>query len=71
MQTIVFRLEGLACPECARNTGMILERQKGVKKAVVTFATGKVKVEYDPAVITPGEIEQVIAKTGYRITGRG
>ena len=67
MEEIGLRLGGLACPDCAQKLGQILERQKGVKKATVFFTTGKVKITYDPALVSREDLEQIIAKTGYQV----
>ncbi|KKM12069.1 hypothetical protein SY88_05315 [Clostridiales bacterium PH28_bin88] len=70
MEDITFRLGDLACPDCAQKMGLILERQKGVHRATVAYATGKVKIRYDPGQISLPEIEKIIAKTGYKILER-
>ncbi|MEG6616466.1 heavy metal-associated domain-containing protein [Peptococcaceae bacterium 1198_IL3148] len=67
MKEITYRLEGLGCPDCAQKMGLILERQKGIQKANVNYATGKVKIQYHADQITLEEIEKIIAKTGYRV----
>ena len=70
MEEITFRLGDLACPDCAQKMGLILEKQKGVHRANVVYATGKVKIQYNPEQISLQEIEKIIAKTGYKILER-
>lgn len=70
MEEIIFRLGDLACPDCAQKMGLILERQKGIHKASVSYATGKLKLQYEPEQISLEEIEKIIAKTGYKILER-
>lgn len=67
MLEITYRLGGLACPDCAQKVGLILERQKGIQKAGIAYATGKLKIQYNPDQISLAEIEKLIAKTGYKI----
>lgn len=70
MTEVTLRLTDLACPNCAQKIGEILEKQKGVEKASVSFATSKVKVLYDPELISLDTIEKVVARTGYRVVER-
>ena len=52
MQEASLQLTSLSCPSCAETIGQVLKRQKGVEDATVTFATSRVKVTYDPSVIS-------------------
>lgn len=70
MKNITLYLGELACPDCAQKIGIILERHQGVERANVIYATGKVKIQYDPAHISLEEIEKIIAKTGYKVLER-
>ncbi|NLJ85565.1 MAG: heavy-metal-associated domain-containing protein [Firmicutes bacterium] len=67
MQEASLQLTSLSCPSCAETIGQVLKRQKGVEDATVTFATSRVKVTYDPSVISLDAIEKAIAKTGYKV----
>ncbi len=70
MEKVTYRLGGMACPDCAQKTGLMLERQKGIEHVKVSFTTGKAKIEYNPAEITLEEIEKFINKTGYKILAK-
>ncbi|MGI6597003.1 MAG: heavy-metal-associated domain-containing protein [bacterium] len=70
MQELTLQLGDLACPSCAQTIGQILKRQKGVQDAAVAFTTSRVKVTYDPEVITIEQIEKAIEKTGYKVQAR-
>ncbi|MFY9188902.1 MAG: heavy metal-associated domain-containing protein [bacterium] len=70
MQELTLQLGDLACPSCAQTIGQILKRQKGVKDAAVAFTTSRVKVTFDPEVITIEQIEKAIEKTGYKVQAR-
>jgi copper chaperone CopZ len=67
MQELTLQLGDLACPSCAQTIGQILKRQKGVQDAAVAFTTSRVKVTFDPEVITIEQIEKAIEKTGYKV----
>ncbi len=70
MQEVTLQLGDLACPSCAQTISKILKRQKGVQDAAVAFTTSRVKVTYDPEVITIEQIEKAIEKTGYKVKTR-
>lgn len=70
MQELTLQLGDLACPSCAQTIGQILKRQKGVQNAAVAFTTSRVKVTFDPEVITIEQIEKAIEKTGYKVQAR-
>jgi copper chaperone CopZ len=70
MQELTLQLGDLACPSCAQTIGQILKRQKGVQDAAVAFTTSRVKVTFDPEVITIEQIEKAIEKTGYKVQAR-
>lgn len=70
MREITLQLSDLTCPSCAETISQILKRQKGVKDATVTFATSRVKITYDPAMIDLDTIVKVIGKTGYKVMAR-
>ncbi|HHT69946.1 MAG TPA: heavy-metal-associated domain-containing protein [Firmicutes bacterium] len=70
MQEVTLQLGDLACPSCAQTISKILKRQKGVGDATVAFTSSRVKVSFDPEVITLEQIEQAIEKTGYKVKAR-
>ncbi len=70
MKELTLQLGDLACPTCAQTIGQILKKQKGVQDASVAFTTSRVKVTYDPEVITIEQIEKAIEKTGYKVQAR-
>ncbi len=70
MQETTLQLTNLSCPSCAETIGQVLKRQKGIKDATVAFTSSRVKVTYDPTVITLDAIEKAIGKTGYKVISR-
>jgi Cu+-exporting ATPase len=60
-------IEGMHCASCALNIEKALGKAQGVKSVSVNFATEKAYVDFDPAVISWGDIEEVIHNTGYEV----
>jgi Cu+-exporting ATPase len=65
LEKLVLQLENLACPVCAQNVGVMLNKTKGVEQAEVFFNTSKAKITYDAEVISPAQIIKAIQKMGY------
>ena len=62
-----FVLEGLDCPDCASKLETSVSRLKGVTRASVNFAAGKIWIEYEPDLITLSEISANITDLGYGV----
>ena len=60
-------IEGLVCASCVQKIEKTLHQTKGVLKAVVNLATGRVKVEYLPSETRFEEIKRAIESTGYKV----
>ena len=48
----------MSCASCSANVEKILSSTQGVKSASVNLATASVKLEFDPAVVTPEEMKR-------------
>lgn len=59
-------VEGMHCASCAKAIEKGLLRQPGVKKAELTFATEKLKVEYEQNVISLRNIQEHVKKVGFK-----
>ena len=64
-------VEGISCASCVLKIENALKASRGVVKASVNLASGRVKVEYLPAVITPAEVRAVVTGTGYKVLDLG
>jgi Cu+-exporting ATPase len=62
-----FTVGGMHCATCASTIREVLEKTPGVSSATANFALGKVKVEYDSAVVDPGSLAEVIEGAGYKV----
>lgn len=60
-------IEGIVCASCVQKVEKALLGLRGVVKASVNLATGRVRVEYLPLEKNLGEIKRTIEETGYRV----
>ncbi len=70
MAKATIQLEGLGCPSCMQKIEGATKALNGVSKdsIKVLFNSSKVKLEFDPSVITIEEIEKAITTVGYNVT---
>jgi len=66
MVTSWFGIDDLDCSDCAAMLEKGLHRLRGVVDSRVNFATGRLKVTYDSAVVQPAEVVKMISGYGYR-----
>lgn len=62
-----FTVEGMDCVACAQSIERVLGKKVGVDSAVVNYASGKLYLAYDPAVIKTDEVETAVAKLGFAL----
>ena len=59
------RIRGMICRSCTDEVSGMLLRTKGVVKATVSYRKALAEVIYDPALVTPDELERRIKSLGY------
>ena len=59
------RIRGMICWSCADEVSGMLLRTKGVVKATVSYRKAMAEVSYDPALVSPDELERRIKALGY------
>ncbi|MAT05884.1 MAG: copper-translocating P-type ATPase [Acidimicrobiaceae bacterium] len=69
-EQIEFRVTGMSCASCVSNIETVLGALPGVDRVDVSFGTERATVEYDPAQITPADLQAAVADTGYRLVPR-
>ena len=69
--TAELAVEGIVCASCVLRIEKALLARRGVVKAAVNLATGRVKTEYLPSIIPLAEIKSIIAETGYTVLDTG
>ena len=62
-----FKVEGMTCGSCAARVQRVLDRQAGVARADVNFATGRARVVYDAAAVAVDDLRAAVDRIGYRI----
>lgn len=67
MKKVVFGLEPLSCPSCIKKIEGSLKKMDGVQDAKVLFHSGKVRAQFDDAVVQAEDIQNVIVKLGYPV----
>ena len=59
------RIRGMICSSCTDEVSGMLLRTKGVVKATVSYRKAMAEVSYDPALVSPDELERRIKALGY------
>lgn len=60
-----FPVTGMSCASCAANIETALNKQAGVLHAMVNLASEAATVEYDPQIVQPSVLREVITSIGY------
>jgi copper chaperone CopZ len=68
-RTALYQVGGLKGNHCRDRIEHTLSHLGGVASVKVDVGAGEVKVEYDPAVIPSGYIEETLQSLGYSIQG--
>ncbi|KAG1942436.1 copper-transporting ATPase [Pimephales promelas] len=56
---------GMTCASCVANIERNLLKHEGVKSVLVALMSGKAEVKYDPGVLNPAQIVQLISRLGF------
>lgn len=67
MKKAVFIMEPFSCPSCIKKIESALSRAKGVQEVKVLFHSGKVRVQFDEALTSADELQEIIEKLGYPV----
>ena len=64
-QPMAMKIEGMICAlGCAASIEKNLNKTNGIREAKVDFKTQKAILIFDPEVLTPNEVKQVVLNTG-------
>ncbi|MEX5268633.1 MULTISPECIES: heavy-metal-associated domain-containing protein [Kocuria] len=61
----VLRAEGFSCPSCVAKIEKRVGRLMGVSAVTVHFASARIEVDHDPALVSVEDIVAAVAKAGY------
>lgn len=64
----IFHVEGMSCEGCQDGIQSALKEREGVREARVSHKDGRASVVYDPARVSPADLEKVIEERGYPAT---
>jgi Cu+-exporting ATPase len=67
LKEITLGVSGMTCSACASNIERVLKKKAGVDSVVVNLELGRAKVNFDPSLIYPKEIEDTIESIGYKV----
>lgn len=61
----LLRAEGFSCPSCVDKIEKQIGRLKGVASVKVQFASARIEIDHDPAVVSVEDLVSAVAKAGY------
>lgn len=61
----LLRAEGFSCPSCVDKIEKQIRRLKGVASVRVSFASARIAIDHDPAVVSVDDLVAAVAKAGY------
>lgn len=67
MTTVKFQTEPFTCPSCVTKIESVVGKKEGVDATKVMFNSNKVKVTFDPELITAEQIAASITDLGYPV----
>ena len=62
---VTFGVTGMTCASCVRRIEKALGKAVGVLEASGNLATEKARVAYDPALVTPEQLQTAVEQAGY------
>jgi len=66
---ITISVGGMSCASCAQSVERALLSFEGVNEASVNLATDKVRILYDPGLVSVAQMERAITSAGYKVLG--
>lgn len=67
LKTQILRVSGMDCGSCAKTIEVGLQQLSGVTEASVSFATGNIRVSYNPQLLNTKTIHNRIQTLGYTV----
>jgi len=64
------RVEGMHCSSCEVLIDRMSERVEGVQAVTSSYATSTARVVYDPALVDPAELPDLLSTVGYKVSLR-
>jgi copper chaperone len=70
MRSVMLRIQGMHCDGCAQTIKTLVEREPGVKSAIVTFESSEARILYDPATTDEKRLVTAVEEPGFRVVAR-
>ncbi len=67
MKTINLTILGMDCAACASTLERVMNRQKGVERAVVNYTAGTMELIYEDAALSLEDVALSVKKAGFRV----
>ncbi len=67
-EKVMLKVDGMTCGGCAIGVKKTLEKQKGVRKAEVSFEKGQAIAEVEKGKVKPEDLAAAVTKFGYKAT---
>lgn len=69
--SITLKIQGMECPNCAMTLEGIEDKLPGVLRAEASYRRAELLVEYDPALVNEGHIQEAVQRLGYSVDKTG
>ncbi len=70
-QHLTLRIEGMDCADCALKLEKGVHTLDGVTECTVSFATARMNLVYDPALVEMSQVARRVRAMGYRVAAGG
>ena len=69
MKKVLLKIDGMTCSACSSGLEKYLNKQNGIKEAVVNLVMNNASVEYDDTKLTLEQVEKFVEKAGFTSLG--
>ena len=69
MKKIILSIDGMTCSACSNGLEKYLNKQNGVKEAVVNLVMANASIEYDEKLLTVENLEEFVKQAGFKSLG--
>ena len=69
MKKVLLKIDGMTCSACSSGLEKYLNKQDGIKEAVVNLVMNNASVEYDDTKLTLEQVEKFVEKAGFTSLG--
>lgn len=66
-ETFLKKVDGMICPQCEDEIAERLIHTRGVLSCAASYRRSEVRIDFDPDMISAGEIEKILSNAGYPV----